>query len=321
MVSFSQAVFAGVCVSSLLVLSMSATVTRPADSTTRAAPGGKAHVMNPPSVGQETGATTKLSAKGTAELRRTYCRSFVNGFGKSPRTHEIMDIMTKYRKAVTYLDVGANLGRTSLPAVYCLEPKHRVVAVEPVSKNVEVIMRDWERMQHVESVGEERMRVRKMALSDTDGYTKMFVPGKRGDNAALNQDASQLVFKDGLYTENVKTMTGDAFFKAEGIAPSVMKLDVQGSEVRVLRGMEQYLRRAKGLVIVAEQDPRLMRKSGFETTAVFDLMTGLGFKAYCKPTVAMRGDEPVMLGAERTRDEVQRVPCGDLTYWKPRGGK
>lgn len=244
-----------------------------------------------------------------------YCRHYTNvRNGRLP--HEILQVMMLFRQNITYIDIGAHRGRTSLPVVFCMHAQHRVIAVEPVRSNVDTIQREKVLLDG-DMVGEDRFKIHNLALSDESAERQIFFPGHRPDNAALAQAASTVVFKTGMQKQAVRLDTGDALLRRENAHPRVIKIDVQGSEFLVLKGLDRYLNSRSNLLVLAEQDARLMLRSGFAPEAVYDYMNSIGFKAFCKPAVVLRNGDPFIGNEPFTREQVSRVPCSDIMYWKP----
>lgn len=236
--------------------------------------------------------------------------------------HEILTILSVLDAPIDFLDVGANTGKTSLPVIFCMHPKHRVLAVEPIEKNINSLLHSRDTllaMNATESDASDeagRLVVEKIALSDRAANGHMFFPASRGDNAALNRQASTIVFKDDVRRESVRMETADAFLKRHNAAPKLIKIDVQGSEIRVLKGMKNYLSTHSGVMVLAEHDLRLLNSSGFAPTVVYDFMKALDYAVYCHPTVVNRKGALFIQGDEHPREKIATVPCSDLTYWK-----
>lgn len=156
------------------------------------------------------------------------------------------------RPGMTVIDVGANVGQMTLELAELVGPDGRVLSVEPAPGNVEVLRR------HVTANGfAERVEILAAACSDSDGQVNLFVLGERDDTvgsghtlageAALRRQGSE-----GQVTErSVQAFTVDSLCAIRSIKPRVVKIDVEGAELLVLRGMKQTLRTARPFVRVA----------------------------------------------------------------------
>ena len=125
-----------------------------------------------------------------------------------------------------FYDIGANVGYYSLMAARLSEPNGKVVAFEPLPRNIAFIQR------HVAlNRLENRITVVKAAVSDHSG-TAWFDPDistSKGHIAEVGQLEVRLVCLDELVKESKIPL------------PDVMKIDVEGAEAEVLRGAMHIL--------------------------------------------------------------------------------
>lgn len=63
-------------------------------------------------------------------------------------------------------------------------------------------------------------------------------------------------------------------------AVNVIKIDVEGAELNVLRGMRQMIARLPGLQIIIEYCPKNLRGSGVDPRTVYDEIKAGGFNIY-----------------------------------------
>jgi len=74
-----------------------------------------------------------------------------------------------------------------------------------------------------------------VAISDTDGHATLYTDGGHGTSPTLFST-------DGRGTTRVRVRSIDSLIEAGQLpAPHVIKLDIEGAEVRALRGMQQLL--------------------------------------------------------------------------------
>lgn len=84
--------------------------------------------------------------------------------------------------------------------------------------------------------------------------------------------------------ENVETFeeaiaAGDPALSDDPKPPAVIKIDVEGFEYQVLRGLNETLREHRPFVLT-EMDEALLKRAGNQSSQVFDLMTGHGYNAF-----------------------------------------
>jgi FkbM family methyltransferase len=156
------------------------------------------------------------------------------------------------RKGDSFWDIGAHKGFVALAASKMVGPSGRVVAVEPSATNLRFLNR------HVEWNGCDNVTVVPVALSDAPG------------EAAFGGRGSSIAFHLGEGPEAVPVRTLEALAAQQGLpAPSVLKLDVEGEEAAVLRGMGPLLDGGQALLIsthgrgLYEECRRLLVGCGF----------------------------------------------------------
>jgi FkbM family methyltransferase len=131
------------------------------------------------------------------------------------------------RPGDTFFDIGANVGYYSLLASRVVGPSGRVIAFEPLLDNLEYLSR------HVRLNQLTNTDVLGVACSDSTGI----VTFARGANGALGRIAENGSGGDML----VPALTLDDFHARTGLVPNVMKIDVEGAELRVLTGAQALL--------------------------------------------------------------------------------
>jgi len=119
-------------------------------------------------------------------------------------------------------DIGANVGHYTL--LFSRYAQH-VYAFEPLPRNLRYLVRlvELNRLKNVTVVP--------WAVAGDVGVTAF----QAGDNNALGHLA-----REG--DQPVATISCDEFVRRYGVVPDLMKIDVEGAEVEVLRGAETLLR-------------------------------------------------------------------------------
>ena len=168
------------------------------------------------------------------------------------------------RQANTIYDVGANIGLYSLAAALT-NPNALVVAFEPERRCNAV---------HEESIklnGFDNINIIAACLGDLNENTEMTSKGSTGHYITRNdQGASQDSFTIPMYKL-------DDLVKEENLsAPDVLKIDVEGYEFHVLRGME-YMLKTKRPIILLELHRDFMQLYGEDADALIDWMNEKGY--------------------------------------------
>lgn len=165
------------------------------------------------------------------------------------------------RPGDTFFDVGANVGYYSLLASRIVGERGRVIAFEPLLDNVAYLSKHV-RLNHLANVD-----VLAVACSDANGI----VTFARGANGALGKIAENGSGGDML----VPALSLDDFHARTGLLPNVMKIDVEGAELRVLTGAQALLDKSRPTIFLSthgdemrEQCLAFLRERRYEVTPI-----------------------------------------------------
>ncbi len=142
-------------------------------------------------------------------------------------------------------DIGANVGFYSLLSSVLVGPSGRVLAFEPLPRNISFLRRHVE-LNHLSNVS-----IIERALSDREG------------TITFEEAASHTMGKIGSGSGGglqVAMTTVDLLRQHDGApAPSLMKIDVEGAELMVLKGAERTLRECRPVLFLATHGPEVHR--------------------------------------------------------------
>jgi FkbM family methyltransferase len=158
--------------------------------------------------------------------------------------HEVQAALARVlREGMTCWDVGAHAGFMTLVASRLVGPQGRVVAFEPIEAN----RRRLE--EHLALNGAENVTVVPLALADRSGAATM---GERRESSfQWSLDGA----REGRPSVNVELATVDDVAARLGV-PDVLKIDVEGAELDVIRGARRTIasRRPRMLVEFLEEE-------------------------------------------------------------------
>lgn len=125
------------------------------------------------------------------------------------------------------VDVGANIGYMALLAARRVGPAGRVIAVEPTQRAFGLLEINAARNFP------DRVTAVRAACDETDGMATLFVSDYSSDLNSMRPDA---VLNAGSQ-ETVPARTLRSLSRELGITPDVVKIDVEGAEWNVLKGL------------------------------------------------------------------------------------
>jgi FkbM family methyltransferase len=171
-----------------------------------------------------------------------------------------------------FLDVGANIGFYTLQAARLVGPDGAVLAFEPLAATFAVLSQNVHELNHLANV-----QCVHSAVSNTTGEGVIYVGPRE------NSGASSLEYDWGKtgQAENIKLLRLD---DCPALAPlagrvSVIKIDAQGHELKVLEGARKTIAAAQPLVLI-EVDEGMFQDAGASQDALYRFFADLGYKPH-----------------------------------------
>jgi FkbM family methyltransferase len=179
----------------------------------------------------------------------------------------------------TVLDVGAQIGMFTAIAAQLIGPEGQLYAFEPDEKNHRDLQGTRER-NHLDNV-----TIINAGLSDSvgeatfhrpDGAWGSFMDGGMGDGASITRD----FFKNTtIKTFTIQTQTIDHVVREKGLKRlDLIKIDVDGPEVTILRGASETLATLKPAVMV--EASRFYEEHGASVGELFSILLSHGYQIY-----------------------------------------
>ena len=170
-------------------------------------------------------------------------------------------------------DIGANLGFFSLLFGRFAGPGGLIYAFEPVPGNADAIDRNA-RLNGLANV-----KILRIALCQVDGTEQLLLARHVG--GATLQSAG--VPPDHTGSLMVRTAAVDTLVKNRAIPPpNIVKIDVEGAELDVLRGMERVLR-TWGPAVIVEVDDQTAAGCEEKVSSCQTFLRGLGYHVELLP--------------------------------------
>jgi FkbM family methyltransferase len=167
-----------------------------------------------------------------------------------------------------FVDVGANIGYFTLLCSRLVGIGGRVLAVEPNPEIRAQLQRNLSRN------GMRNVQVFDCALSEAEGEIPLFLGPP--DNTGLSSFRAP---RDSTGSIKVRTAQFDALFPPEQSRAAIVKINVEGAELRVLRGMRKYLARNRPDLII-ELSPEYLQALEASVVELYDLLAGEGYRGY-----------------------------------------
>jgi len=177
------------------------------------------------------------------------------------------------RTGMTVLDIGANQG---VFALYCADkvgPTGRVIAFEPDPEMFSALE------GNVKASGKKWVQIHNLAVGAEEGELNLQVSRvNRGDNRLVRKS------QPGAETTPVRVVTLDGLFLGQKV--DLIKMDVQGWEGAVLRGMAGLLASPNHSCILLEIWPEALQRAGSSHGEVIEILQRHGY-TLCKPDASL----------------------------------
>lgn len=179
------------------------------------------------------------------------------------------------------VDVGANIGVTSMAMARQVGEKGEVYAFEPLRRYFGLLKRNLSSNQL------NNVKAFRVALADRAGKIDFY----------QKELSSGIVFEEGAQRLQVASTTIDKFLNDQRVESiDVLEIDCEGSELLVLKGAEKTLRTGK-TKIFCEIHHDFLRQLGQSVADIVEYLRKLGFEVH-----SVSGDE-LRMGDELDRPE------------------
>jgi FkbM family methyltransferase len=240
-----------------------------------------------------------LSYDPSSEVQRSMYEDIESGRMYEPGTWQTLRAIL--RPGDKYVDVGAHVGTFACLAAALVGPSGWVTAFEPDKTNFRQLVANAHANnftwlgEHQVAVNEHGGRIVFHRCADNDGGHAIYDPGRHRGNVATRRKPSRRI---------VPATTIDAL-DAGGRGARLIKIDVEGSEVAVLKGAQHYIAQWRP-AIIAEQNPGglhcmgtnerelrgLVSRHGYRTHAIQDsppFLVPVADNETCRPEVVIDG--------------------------------
>lgn len=148
------------------------------------------------------------------------------------------------KKGDCFIDVGANIGVMTLFASQCVGENGHVFSYEASLSTLKILE------ENIQLNDRKNIFVCPFALGATNGKAKIY------DNWQVNRGGASLIIKaQNAVSQEVDVHLLDEVLPAD-IIPSMIKIDVEGFELEVLKGAQSILKKYKPILIVEFSEDR-----------------------------------------------------------------
>ncbi len=174
---------------------------------------------------------------------------------------EILDIFLKNKNFKVFIDIGAHVGKYSI-MMAILNKNGKIISIEPHPQNFRIVINnvDFYNLENISAIN--------AACYSKNKRIKLYLDPKGSAGHSLKKHVKGIHdFKEYII---VKAIRLDSLIKNQQI--DLIKIDVEGAELDVLKGCEKVLNRTRGIIFETwrEKDVKrienFLNKFGFTTT-------------------------------------------------------
>jgi FkbM family methyltransferase len=171
-----------------------------------------------------------------------------------------------------FFDVGCNVGLYALIAAGLVGPQGQIHGFEPVPANVTTILRNLELNGLCD-----RVYVNPVAVGETCGAIELFLPA-----TATESGWASLVRTAGRpYSVTVPMISLDSYIVQHNIVQvDLIKIDVEGAELRVFQGMRALLSSLRPPIIYFEINPFFLQRQQIAAATLKEFVVSFGYRLY-----------------------------------------
>jgi len=174
-------------------------------------------------------------------------------------------------KGMIVVDVGAHIGSFSLMMSSLVGSRGKVYAFEPDPNNFDILKKNVE-VNKIKNI-----IIEKKAVSDLVGKVRFAISGNSLTHRISVKRHKQVGNKDFIYVDSV---TLDNYLGDQIDKVSLVKIDVEGCELLVLKGAQQLLKTNRRIKLVMEFCPEHFKNFNYEARDLLDFLEGHGFLIY-----------------------------------------
>ena len=188
---------------------------------------------------------------------------------KFTESYETQIVKQLVKPAATAVDIGANIGYYTLLLADLVGPQGKVFAFEPEPKNFNLLERN------VKKYGYTNVVCIPKAVNHITEMTQLYVSlDNPGDHRSYK-------FNNDRFSIPVEGVSMDDYFSDYPKKIDFIKVDVQGAEESVLKGMKKLIEdksKSSGLTMLLEFWPTGLREYGVDPQEHLQRLSQMGFK-------------------------------------------
>ena len=169
-----------------------------------------------------------------------------------------------------FIDIGANVGAYSLVASRLVGRSGKVIAFEPVGTIFQRLTENISLNRLTNIIAEKR------AVLDNNGMIDIYL----SDRQNMGMSSIFHFNSESGKSEKVEAVSMDDYIEKRGISRiSLIKIDIEGSEMLALKGMQRILERFHPKILI-ELKEETFTNSGYQAKNIIDFLVKAGYNMF-----------------------------------------
>lgn len=196
------------------------------------------------------------------------CRElFIHNGLREPECTRIFQ--SELREGMVVVDIGANIGYYLLMEALRVGSGGRVYGIEPAPRNFALLEKNVALNAHPAPV-----ELVQLAIADKSGTAPLYMSAHWNRNSLHNMQGIQRSHMVGKVEVAVSTL--DEFMQGKRL-PDMVRMDVEGFEIQILRGMKSILSGDHPMKLYIEVHPTLIAEAGESVEGMLTDLASYGF--------------------------------------------
>lgn len=194
---------------------------------------------------------------------------FFTGVHEPESTRQLKE---ELRPGMNILEIGANIGYYSLIEVKIIGETGHIIAFEPSEENIKTL-----RLNVALNNFQSNIETHQMAVGSENGQAKFYCTNKGNTSSLYNRETEGSIVTTDVIMVDVVSI--DSFFKNRRDRIDLFRMDVEGYEYEIIKGMQNFLSSEIGpQKCFIEIHSRLLNENGYTTREFINFLESFNYK-------------------------------------------
>lgn len=171
------------------------------------------------------------------------------------------------KKTKCFFDVGAHIGIVTLPVAKIIEGSGKIFSFEPSKNNLFYLK------YHVKKNKLKNVQIIEKAVSSRNEHSSLYESDQpTGMSSLIPIEDKKITIRS-----SVESITLDEFCDKNKIKPEIIKVDIEGSEIELLKGSRRIMKQLKPVFFLSYH-PEHIKEIGYRKDKILTLLDELNYE-------------------------------------------